>query len=152
MSLSTSCIAKLFGVSKRTVKRCIQNYDFSITQSYSNVSDEELGNLVKSVKDRTPNVGYRMMKGILQAMGHCVQWKRVSASLQRVDSTGLFRRITRMGCVASRRICNGPLHLVHVTNHKLIQQAILLFTFLQKLMKAGRFQMCDMINKTLQHL
>ncbi|KAF3833309.1 hypothetical protein F7725_026974 [Dissostichus mawsoni] len=38
----------------------------SIKQSYSTLTDDELDNLVRSVKARTPHVGYRMMKGILR--------------------------------------------------------------------------------------
>ncbi|KAF3837897.1 hypothetical protein F7725_009665 [Dissostichus mawsoni] len=37
------------------------------------------------------------MKGILKAMGHRVQWKRVSSSMHRVDSVGVLTRMARMG-------------------------------------------------------
>ncbi|KAJ7995067.1 hypothetical protein DPEC_G00256050 [Dallia pectoralis] len=38
------------------------------------------------------------MKGSLQAMGHRVQWERVSASMHRVDSVGVLSRMARLGC------------------------------------------------------
>lgn len=123
ISLPVTHIAELLGVSKRTVRRRMHENGLSIKQMYSNLPDEQLDNLVRSVKARTPHVGYRMMKGILQAMGHRVQWNRVSSSMHRVDSVGVLSRIARMGCVARRTYSvPGPLHLVHIdTNHKLIR-------------------------------
>ncbi|XP_049320851.1 uncharacterized protein LOC125781285 [Astyanax mexicanus] len=73
LQLPVSCIAKHLGVSEMTVKRRMREQDLSIKQRYSNLTDEQLDSLVRSVKARTPHVGYRMMKGILQAMGHRVQ-------------------------------------------------------------------------------
>lgn len=108
MSLPVSCIAKHLGVSVRTVKRRMHEYGLSIMQCYSNLTDEQLDNLLRSVKARTPHVGCRMMKGILQAMGHRVQWNRVYSSMHRVDSVGVLSRMTRMGCVARRTYtCHG---------------------------------------------
>ncbi|KAL3988945.1 hypothetical protein ACER0C_013263 [Sarotherodon galilaeus] len=111
MFLSITQIAKLLGISVRTVKRCLHEYGISIKQCYSTTSDEELDNLVRSIKTRTPHVGYRMMKGMLQAMGHHVQWKRVYSSMHRVDSA-----------------VQGPLYLMHIdTNHKLIRFGLVIF-------------------------
>ncbi|XP_032360272.1 uncharacterized protein zgc:174680 [Etheostoma spectabile] len=129
MQLSIPCIAKLLGVCKRTVFRRMQEEGLSVKGSYSNLTNEELDTLVRSVKLRMPHVGYRMMKGELQAMGHRVRWEQVSASMHRVDSAGIFERFTGLGCVA-RRIYSvkGPHSLVHVdTNHKLIRYGIVIF-------------------------
>uniref|UniRef100_A0A8C2WY87 Integrase core domain-containing protein n=1 Tax=Cyclopterus lumpus TaxID=8103 RepID=A0A8C2WY87_CYCLU len=110
MYLPATCIAKLLGISERTVRRRMHDNGLYIMQSYSNLTDKQLDNLVRSVKARTPHVGYRMMKGILLAMGHRVQWKRASSSMHPVDSVG------------------GPLHLVHIdTNHKLIRYGFIIF-------------------------
>ncbi|TDH05119.1 hypothetical protein EPR50_G00140130 [Perca flavescens] len=84
-----------------------------------------------------------MMKGILQAMGHRVQWNRVYSSMQRVDTVGVLSRMTRMGCVARRTYSvQGPLHLVHIdTNHKLIRYGLVIFGgidgFSRKIMYLG---------------
>ena len=123
MSLPVSCIATHLGVSVRTVKRRMHEHGLSIMQGYSNLTDEQLDNLLRSGKARTPHVGCRMMKGILQAMGLRVQWSRVYSSMHRVDSVGVLSRMIRMGCVARRTYSvQGPLHLVHIdTNHKLIR-------------------------------
>ena len=103
MSLPVSCIATTIGVSESTVKRRMHDNGFSISQCYSNISDEQLDDLVRSVKARTPHVGYRMMKGILRGMGHRVQWRRVSSSMHRVDPVGIVSRLTAMGCVSRRK-------------------------------------------------
>lgn len=90
MSPSVSSIANVLGVSERTVKRCMHYNGLSIKQYYSNITDEQLDNLVRSVKARTPHVGYRMMKGTPQGMDHYVQWKRLSSSMHRVDPVGVL--------------------------------------------------------------
>lgn len=123
MQLPIPCIAKLLGVCKRTLFRRMREYGLSVKGLYSNVTDEELDNLVRSVKLRMPYIGYRMMKGELQAMGHRVRWEQVSASMHRVDSAGILERMAHLGCVA-RRVYSvkGPHALAHVdTNHKLIR-------------------------------
>ncbi|XP_063340226.1 uncharacterized protein LOC134634783 [Pelmatolapia mariae] len=129
MFLSITQIAKLLGISVRTVKRRLHEYGISIKQCYSTTSDEELDNLVRSIKTRTPHVGYRMMKGMLQAMGHHVQWKRVYSSMHRVDSAGIFSKMTRLGFVVRRTYSvQGPLYLMHIdTNHKLIRFGLVIF-------------------------
>ncbi|XP_008304281.1 uncharacterized protein LOC103375742, partial [Stegastes partitus] len=129
MQLSISCIAKLLGVSKKTVFRRMHEFGLSVKGSYSNLTDGELDNLVRSVKLRMPHIGYRMMKGELQAMGHRVRWEQVSESMHRVDSAGILERMAHLGCVARREYSvKGPHSLVHVdTNHKLIRYGIVIF-------------------------
>ncbi|XP_051997736.1 uncharacterized protein LOC127654572 [Xyrauchen texanus] len=107
----------------------MREYGLSVTGSYSNLTDEELDNLVRSVKLKMPHIGYRMMKGELQAMGHRVRWDQVSASMHRVDSAGILERMARLGCVARRTYSvKGPHSLFHVdTNHKLIRYGIVIF-------------------------
>uniref|UniRef100_A0A669DYN3 DNA binding HTH domain-containing protein n=1 Tax=Oreochromis niloticus TaxID=8128 RepID=A0A669DYN3_ORENI len=123
MKFSIPSIARLLGVSKRTLFRRMQEYGLSVHASYSSVTDDELDSIVRSVKMRLPHIGYRMMMGELQAMGYRVRWEQVSASMHRVDAAGILERMASVGCVA-RRVYSvkGPLSLVHVdTNHKLIR-------------------------------
>lgn len=56
----------------------------SVRECYSDMSDEELDQKVSAIKAKMPHAGFRMVKGSLRAMGHCVQWRRVRESLQRV--------------------------------------------------------------------
>ncbi|KAL2076359.1 hypothetical protein ACEWY4_028060 [Coilia grayii] len=79
--------------------------------------------------EKMPNAGYRMVRGRLRSMGVKVQWRRVAASLHRVDALGIISRLAGLGCVVRRTYrVRGPLSLWHVdTNHKLIRYNIVLF-------------------------
>ncbi|XP_048874043.1 uncharacterized protein LOC125745333 [Brienomyrus brachyistius] len=121
--LPVPCIATLMGVSRRTILRRMKEYELCVRDTYNSISDEELDNLVSSVKNDLPNAGYRMVRGRLQSMGYRVRWRRVAASMHRVDSMGIISRLSSLGCVVRRMYSvPGPLSLVHVdTNHKLIR-------------------------------
>ncbi|KAL6455861.1 hypothetical protein MHYP_G00357120 [Metynnis hypsauchen] len=119
--LPVSCIANLLGVSQSTIFRRMRELGLSTRFTYSSV--------VRSIKSRIPNAGYRMVKGCLQADGHRVQWVRIKESMHRVDAPGVLERMTHLGCIVRRTyFVQGPLSLVHVdTNHKLIQYNIIIF-------------------------
>ncbi|MEQ2170049.1 hypothetical protein GOODEAATRI_031294 [Goodea atripinnis] len=72
MSFSVSKIAAILGICPRTVKRRLHDYGMSTKQCYSRLTDEEMDTLVRSIKAKTPNIGYWMTKGILQSMSHHV--------------------------------------------------------------------------------
>ncbi|XP_048878515.1 uncharacterized protein zgc:174680 [Brienomyrus brachyistius] len=129
MPLPVACIANILGVSEATIFRRMRELGLSTRSTYSGVTDEELDNLVMSIKRRLPTAGYRMVKGCLQAEGHRVQWSRVKESLHRVDAPGILERMTQLGCIVRRTyFVQGPLSLVHVdTNHKLIRYNIVIF-------------------------
>lgn len=129
MNLSVDCIAKLLGISASTVSRRMREFDLSIRQHYSNATDQELDEVVQNVKNEMPRAGYRIVKGRLKSLGIHVQWRRLIASMHRVDSLGILSRLTGLGCIV-RRVYSvrGPLSLWHVdTNHKLIRYNIVLF-------------------------
>ncbi|XP_010764858.1 uncharacterized protein, partial [Notothenia coriiceps] len=122
MDLSVPCISKLLGISCKTVRRRMQQWGLSIRESYSKMTDDELDSLVSAIKEDSPNLGHRMVKGRLKALDHRVQWTRVWESMHRVDSLGILERMTSLGCVVRRTYSvPAPLSLLHVdTNHKLI--------------------------------
>ncbi|XP_076842089.1 uncharacterized protein LOC143486124 [Brachyhypopomus gauderio] len=126
--LPVPCISKMLGVSKRTVFRRMQEFGLC-RKRHSSMSDEELDSVIQNIKQEMPTAGYRMVKGRLLSMGIHVQWRRVAASMHRVDSLGILTRLTGLGCVVRRTYSvNGPLSLWHVdTNHKLIRYNIVLF-------------------------
>lgn len=134
LNFSVHYIAKLLGVSCRTVSRRIREFGLS-TKKYSNLSDQDLNRLVAQIKNEMPSAGFRMVKGRLQSMGIHIQWRRVAASMHEVDSIGVLSRMYGLGCVVRRTYSvRGPLSLWHVdTNHKLIRLShchILLLVFL----------------------
>lgn len=89
------------------------------------MSDQELDDKVAGLKARAPHAGYRLVKGLLQSEGHCVQWHGIKGSMYRIDSAGVLSRMTHMGRTVRRTYSvRGPLSLVHIdTNHKLIRFA-----------------------------
>lgn len=122
-NLPVHYIAKMMGVSTRTIFRKMNDFGLSISELYSSITDEELDNLVRAIKDDMPVAGYRMVRGRLLSLGMCVQWQRIAASMHRVDSIGILSRLASLGCVVRRTYSvQGPLSLVHIdTNHKLIR-------------------------------
>ena len=126
INLSVDCIAKLLCVSASTVNRRMREFGLSARQNYSNATDQELDNAVQRIKNEMPTAGYSMVKGRLKSMGIHVQWRRVTASMHRVDSLGILSRLTGLGCIVRRTYSvRGPLSLWHVdTNHKLIRSVL----------------------------
>uniref|UniRef100_A0A8W8MCH0 Integrase core domain-containing protein n=1 Tax=Magallana gigas TaxID=29159 RepID=A0A8W8MCH0_MAGGI len=118
-------IARLIGVSKRTVERRLKDYDLGIRQSYSPLTDHELEDEVKKIINDFPHVGYRTMSGLLQVKGHRVQEKRIRHAMQNADSCGvLFRRLFLSASRVQRRTYSvkAPQALWHIDeNHKLIR-------------------------------
>uniref|UniRef100_A0A3P9LY10 Integrase catalytic domain-containing protein n=1 Tax=Oryzias latipes TaxID=8090 RepID=A0A3P9LY10_ORYLA len=143
LNLPVTCIAKLLGMSRRTVYRRTNESDLSVKGLYSTMSDEDLDQCVREIKSRQPNSGYRMMKALLQAQGHRVQYNRVRASMHRVDTSGVLSRMVHLGCIARRTYSvPGPMSLIHIdTNHKLIRYSIVIFGgidgFSRKIMYLG---------------
>ncbi|XP_039476601.1 uncharacterized protein LOC120443043 isoform X2 [Oreochromis aureus] len=107
----------------------MQEFDLSVRGTYSTMNDQELDNIISTIKNQMPNAGYRMVQGHLVSMGLRVQWWRMMASMHRVDAVGIFTRITELGCVVRRSYSvRGPLSLVHIdTNHKLIRYNVVIF-------------------------
>ncbi|MED6282248.1 hypothetical protein CHARACLAT_030056 [Characodon lateralis] len=101
-------------------------FGLSVSQNYSNLTDEELDDAVQRIHDEIPKAGYRMVKGSLRSMGVNVQWRRLTASMHRVDALGILSRLTGLGCIVWRTYTvRGPLSLWHVdTNHKLIRRSV----------------------------
>ncbi|KAM4556018.1 uncharacterized protein V3H82_015977 isoform 1-T1 [Fundulus diaphanus] len=129
INLPVACIATLLGVSTSTINRRMREFGVSVRQRYSTITDEELDNAVINIKNEMPTSGYRMVKGRLRSLGIHVPWRRMTASMHRVDSLGILSRLTGLGCIVRRTYSvKGPLSLWHVdTNHKLIRYNIVLF-------------------------
>ncbi|KAL2085762.1 hypothetical protein ACEWY4_019082 [Coilia grayii] len=128
LNLPVPCIAKMLSVSRSTVFRRMKEFGLS-ARRYHEIDDGELDNVVQSIKIEMPTAGYRMVKGRLRSLGIHVPWRRVAASLHRVDSVGILSRLSGLGCIFRRTYSvRGPLSLWHVdTNHKLIRYNIVLF-------------------------
>ena len=77
-------IAKIFGIHRTTLWRRIKDCDF-YAESNVAMSNEELDDLIKSIKNEHPLGGERIIIGILRAKGVSVQRWKIRESIHRVD-------------------------------------------------------------------
>ncbi|KAJ7373261.1 hypothetical protein OS493_012850 [Desmophyllum pertusum] len=115
-------MAKMLAVSQATVNRRLRDYGISLSTKFCQMSDSELDEVIKNVKEHFPRSGYRVTLGILRSMGYHVQELRVRESLRRVDIEGVLMRSLQLQIIHRRKYTvYGPNALWHVdTNHKLI--------------------------------
>ena len=124
LGFSWVAIARFLGTSESTIRR--RRAEFGITFSYSDISDEELDSVIKSIIQSTPNAGETLVIGSLRARGYRIQRQRVRERLCIVDGLG---RAMRKRFRINRRVYSveGPNNLWHIdTNHKLINWRIVL--------------------------
>ena len=91
------------------------------TETYSDISDQDLDQLVRQVQQQHPGVGIRLLKGHLRSIGHRIQRDRIQLSLLRTDPMGVLNRWKES---VKRRVYNvhAPQSLWHIDgNHKLIR-------------------------------
>lgn len=121
-------MAKMLAVSQATVNRRLRDYGISLSTKFCQMSDSELDEVIKNVKEHFPRSGYRVTLGILRSMGYHVQELRVRESLRRVDIEGVLMRSLQLQIIHRRKYTvYGPNALWHVdTNHKLIRYDMLL--------------------------
>ena len=112
---SWSEVSNLLSVSRTTLWR--RFHDLNIpTSKYSDISDQELDNIVQSIQESHPNVGLVMLQGYVLSQGVTVQRHRLRRSVQRLSPmTG----IARWHQAISRRSYNvpGPNSLWHMDGH-----------------------------------
>ena len=114
-------IASILGVSIRTVRRRMSEYDLSVHALYAQLSNRELDDIVRDIQTQFPTCGNRQMQGHLLSCGIRVQQYRVRESQRRIDPSGSILRGLRV--IFRRRYeVDGPSALWHIDgNHKLIR-------------------------------
>ena len=70
----------------------ILTYRCSSIGTYSDISDEQLNQLITAAQSAHPNIGIRMLIGLLHSKGHRVQRERMCQSLLRTDPMGVIQR------------------------------------------------------------
>lgn len=125
-------MSQLVGVSEKTIVNRMKEFGQSIRQSYSDISDEELDELVKAKISEFPTIGYKSIMGHIESEGHRVQRDRLMSSVRRVDPVGvMFRNVFLKTYRIKRRVYNvrAPMALWHIdSNHKLIRYFNLFLT------------------------
>lgn len=113
---SASATAMLLQVSLSTIRRRMSECGMRIRDRYSTTSNSELDRIVTMVQYNNPNCGYRMMRGYLIRLGHCVQQSRIRESMARTDPEGVLSR----WCTTVHRRCysvSSPNALWHIDGH-----------------------------------
>ena len=80
-----SDVASLFGCSRRTVERRLQEVGLSVRRSYSQISDCNLFHIVNGTIARNPRIGEKTVDGSLRAQDIVVQRQRIREALHTVD-------------------------------------------------------------------
>ena len=106
LGFSWVAIAKMLGVSERTVRRRKEEYNMSSsTYLFSEISDGEIDEFMKFILQVSPNSGERMIIGWFRGRGIRVPRWRIRESVARVDP---ISRDLRRRTVTTRRIYSVP--------------------------------------------
>jgi hypothetical protein len=92
-SISKIGLSKTLGIHRHTLGRSMS--DAGISQSYTDLSNDNLDELLKVFKLQKPESGFRYALGFLRNHGIRIQQQRVLQSLRRVDPIGRILRERR---------------------------------------------------------
>ena len=119
--LGVQDIANALSVSKSTVQRRFRECGISVSSDMSQLTNDQLDDLVRQIKNHFPNAGYRRVDSQLRCQGIKVSQSRVREAMQRVDPEGVAQRWLALTPRCSYSV-PGPLSLWHIDrNHKLIR-------------------------------
>ena len=91
-NFSVRQISHMLGVSTTTVNRRLKDYELSVSQTYSAITNEALDRIVQEIIIQFPSCGYRCMTGYLKARGIHVQQLRIRESMRRSHPEGVLLR------------------------------------------------------------
>ncbi|XP_016309000.1 uncharacterized protein LOC107663313 isoform X1 [Sinocyclocheilus anshuiensis] len=106
----------------------MSEYGLSVRQTYSDITDEQLRQVVSAFLVNFPNAGIRSVTGHISSCGIRVQQYRVRQTLKAVDPVGNFLRGLQLNIIPRVPYSvPGPLSLWHIDgNHKLIRWRIVI--------------------------
>ncbi|CAB4441421.1 unnamed protein product [Rhizophagus irregularis] len=114
-------IAKMMGVCTKTIKRKRNELNIPDDLVYTEISNEELDNLLRSIRLQQPYSGQQIIMGMIRSLGIKIHRERLRDSLHRIDTFGTLNRWSQ---IIPRRKYNiaGPNMLWHIDgHHKLIR-------------------------------
>jgi transposase InsO family protein len=155
LHFSWSCIARLLGVSERTLERRRQEFQMPMGRAcYSSVSDNELDYIISGIVRTSPNAGVTLVQGALRHRGLMIQRQRVRESLSRVDP--ISRLLRRRQLIYRRHYqVRAPNSLWHADgNHKLIRWRFVVHGAIDGYSRLVTFLHCSTNNRAatvLQH-
>ena len=123
LNFSVVDIARLFGISKRTMHRRMSEYGLSIASTYSDIEDDDLDEIVRGILQDFPRTGYQRMMGFLKDRNVRIQENRMRQCMRRVDFAGVIQRSIELTVIKRRKYSvKGSNSLWHIDgNHKLIR-------------------------------
>ena len=114
-------IAKILLVSESTIKRCFQEFGFSLGDTYSDISDGELDRVIRNNISKFPNCAYRGMNGLHLSQSLRITEKRIRNSIKKVDPERVFVRNLQIKVVQRRSYkVPGILALWHIDGYRKI--------------------------------
>lgn len=108
-------VATAVGVSRTTLWRWLHKHGVPL-EGYSDISDDQLDELIREVQLNNPNIGVSMLQGHLKSLGKRVQRQRIRESVLRVNP---MRALVRWRQTITRRTywVPGPNSLWHIDSH-----------------------------------
>ncbi len=85
-------IAQIFGVSRSTITQRVSEYGIQSSQSYSDISDEQLRAIISEIHSQYTHAGCRIVRAMLLSRGIKVTFSRVHRLLTTVDPILSSRR------------------------------------------------------------
>lgn len=85
-------IAALFGCSRRTVERRMQEFGVTRENRYTTITDGDLVQKIGGILAHQPNSGEKTVDGILRSQGIFIQRARIRESMHAVDPEGVQLR------------------------------------------------------------
>ena len=90
--LGVQDIANALSVSKSTVQRHFREYGFAVSSAMLQLTNNQLDDLVRQIKNDFPNAGYRHVDSQLRCQGIKISQSRIREAMQRVDPEGVAQR------------------------------------------------------------
>eukprot|EP00794_Sanderia_malayensis_P002134 gene2134-2422_t len=148
-NFSVPTISKILSVSESTIKRRLKKHNLSISETYSDVNDDELDREVKELISKNPNCGYRRMHGLLSSISIKVSKRRVRQSMHRVDPEGIPMRALQLTTISRRRYkVPRILSLWHLDgHHKLIRWKFVIHGCIDGFSRKIMYLSCNTDNK-----
>ncbi|XP_044171565.1 uncharacterized protein LOC122955897 [Acropora millepora] len=154
LHFSWTKIAKILGLSRKTINRRRQELGMSLELSWSRISDNELKQIMCDIQTLTPGIGQTRMLGALRSRGLKIQRWRVRQCLREIDPVGT---VLRWRQVVQRRSYHvrSPNSLWHLDgNHKMVKWRFVVHAAIDGFSRVILYVYCatDNTSQTVQSL
>ena len=154
LHFSWTKIAKILGVSRKTINRRRQELGMSQELSWSSISDNDLKQIMCDIQTLTPGIGQTRMLGALRSRGLKIQRWRVRQCLREIDPVGT---VLRWRQVIQRRSYHvrSPNSLWHLDgNHKMVKWRFVVHAAIDGFSRVILYVYCatDNTSQTVQSL